>query len=82
MARICFWMVPPYSSFHSQTKVEAKLKETEGKKRWDYEREEFISKVWEWKEEYGGTIQNQMRAIGDSVDWSRGGLPAAGCADV
>jgi len=55
----------------TQTKVEAKLKETEGKKRWDYEREEFIDKVWEWKEEFGGTIQNQMRAIGDSVDWTR-----------
>ena len=51
--------------------MEAKLREEEGKKRWDYEREEFIQKVWEWKEQYGGTIQNQMRAIGDSVDWSR-----------
>ncbi|HAT1371327.1 TPA: valine--tRNA ligase [Corynebacterium striatum] len=60
-----------HAGIATQTKVEAKLKETEGKKRWDYEREEFISKVWEWKEEYGGTIQNQMRAIGDSVDWSR-----------
>nr|WP_258552476.1 valine--tRNA ligase [Corynebacterium striatum] len=60
-----------HAGIATQTKVEAKLKETEGKKRWDYEREEFISKVWEWKEEYGGTIQKQMRAIGDSVDWSR-----------
>ena len=60
-----------HAGIATQTKVEAKLKETEGKKRWDYEREEFIDKVWEWKEQYGGTIQNQMRAIGDSVDWSR-----------
>lgn len=60
-----------HAGIATQTKVEAKLKETEGKKRWDYEREEFIEKVWEWKEQYGGTIQNQMRAIGDSVDWSR-----------
>ena len=60
-----------HAGIATQTKVEAKLKETEGKKRWDYEREEFIGKVWEWKEQYGGTIQNQMRAIGDSVDWSR-----------
>lgn len=60
-----------HAGIATQTKVEAKLNETEGKKRWDYEREEFIDKVWEWKEQYGGTIQNQMRAIGDSVDWSR-----------
>lgn len=60
-----------HAGIATQTKVEAKLKETEGKKRWDYEREEFIDKVWEWKEEFGGTIQNQMRAIGDSVDWTR-----------
>ena len=60
-----------HAGIATQTKVEAKLKETEGKKRWDYEREEFIGKVWEWKEQYGGTIQDQMRAIGDSVDWSR-----------
>ena len=60
-----------HAGIATQTKVEAKLKETEGKKRWDYEREEFIDKVWEWKEQYGGSIQNQMRAIGDSVDWSR-----------
>ena len=60
-----------HAGIATQTKVEAKLRETEGKKRWDYEREEFIDKVWEWKEQYGGTIQNQMRAIGDSVDWSR-----------
>ena len=60
-----------HAGIATQTKVEAMLKETEGKKRWDYEREEFIGKVWEWKEQYGGTIQNQMRAIGDSVDWSR-----------
>ena len=60
-----------HAGIATQTKVEAKLKETEGKSRWDYDREEFIDKVWEWKEEFGGTIQNQMRAIGDSVDWSR-----------
>ena len=60
-----------HAGIATQTKVEARLREQEGKKRWDYEREEFIDKVWEWKEQYGGTIQNQMRAIGDSVDWTR-----------
>lgn len=60
-----------HAGIATQTKVEAKLKETEGKDRFDYGRDEFISHVWKWKEEYGGVIQQQMRAIGDSVDWSR-----------
>ncbi len=34
-------------------------------------REEFEKRVWKWKEESGGTIQRQMRQIGDSCDWSR-----------
>ena len=60
-----------HAGIATQTKVEAMLKETEGKDRYDYGREEFVAKVWEWKKQYGGTIQKQMRAIGDSVDWSR-----------
>lgn len=60
-----------HAGIATQTKVEAMLKETEGKDRYDYGREEFIAKVWEWKEQFGGTITDQMRAIGDSVDWSR-----------
>ena len=60
-----------HAGIATQTKVEAKLKAEEGKDRYDYGREEFIEKVWEWKREYGGTIATQMRAIGDSVDWSR-----------
>ncbi len=34
-------------------------------------REEFIRRVWQWKEESGGTIQRQMKQIGESCDWSR-----------
>ncbi len=34
-------------------------------------RKNFISKVWEWKEKSGKTITQQMRRMGDSVDWSR-----------
>ena len=60
-----------HAGIATQTKVEAKLKAEEGKDRYDYGREEFIERVWEWKEQYGGTITTQMRAIGDSVDWSR-----------
>ena len=37
----------------------------------DLGREEFVRRVWQWKEESGGTIQRQMREIGESCDWSR-----------
>ncbi|TPE49645.1 valine--tRNA ligase [Maribrevibacterium harenarium] len=34
-------------------------------------REKFLEKVWEWKAQSGGTISDQMRVLGDSVDWSK-----------
>ncbi len=43
----------------------------EGIDRRDLGREKFLGKVWEWKAHSGGTIQKQMRIVGDSVDWSR-----------
>jgi len=43
----------------------------EGLSRHDLGREAFVERVWQWKAEYGGRIGNQMRSIGDSVDWSR-----------
>ena len=39
--------------------------------RHDLGREKFLSKVWEWKEQSGGTITRQIRRLGSSVDWSR-----------
>ncbi len=41
----------------------------EGKTRHDYGRDEFINKIWEWKEESGGTITRQLRRMGASLDW-------------
>jgi valyl-tRNA synthetase len=43
----------------------------EGMSRHDLGREKFVERVWEWKAEYGGKILNQMRRLGDGVDWSR-----------
>jgi len=40
-----------------------------GKTRHDYGREKFVDKVWEWKEEFGGTIAGQLRRMGASADW-------------
>ncbi|HEY9030741.1 MAG TPA: valine--tRNA ligase [Kangiella sp.] len=51
--------------------VVERLLDKEGKSRHDLGREAFIDKVWEWKEESGGTISRQMRRLGDSCDWSR-----------
>ena len=39
-------------------------------KRTDFTREEFVAKVWEWKEESGGEITQQLRRLGCSMDWS------------
>jgi valyl-tRNA synthetase len=39
--------------------------------RHDLGREKFIERVWQWKEESGGAIQNQFRRLGASLDWSR-----------
>ena len=34
-------------------------------------REAFVERVWEWKQQYGGAILDQMKRLGASVDWSR-----------
>ena len=39
--------------------------------RHDLGREKFVEKVWEWKEQSGGTITNQLRALGASPDWDK-----------
>ena len=44
---------------------------SEGKSRHDLGREAFIQRVWQWKEQSGSTISNQMRRLGASIDWSR-----------
>src|SRR3974377_1566994 len=41
----------------------------------DLGREEFERRVWEWKEESGGTITRQMLQLGERCDWTRGGVP-------
>ncbi|MSR16727.1 MAG: valine--tRNA ligase [Methylococcaceae bacterium] len=51
--------------------VVERLCNAEGKTRHDYGREKFIEKIWDWKEESGGTITRQLRRMGSSLDWSR-----------
>ena len=59
-----------HAGIATQMVVERKLSE-EGLDRRTLGREQFIEKVWEWKEESGGSINNQLRRLGASADWSR-----------
>ena len=59
-----------HAGIATQMVVERKLSE-EGLDRRTLGREKFIKKVWEWKEESGGSINNQLRRLGASTDWSR-----------
>ena len=60
-----------HAGISTQIVVERQLKKEEGKTRHDLGREEFIERVWKWKEQSGGEILRQMRREGASVDWSR-----------
>ena len=59
-----------HAGIATQNVVEKQLA-TQGVTRHDLGREDFVKKVWEWKAESGGVILDQMRRLGDSVDWSR-----------
>ncbi|WP_029906483.1 valine--tRNA ligase [Mycoplasmopsis opalescens] len=60
-----------HAGIATQSKVENHLVNTIGKNRHDLGREEFIKKVWEWKEEYGSLIHNQWDALGLGLDYER-----------
>ncbi|MDG5750043.1 valine--tRNA ligase [Qipengyuania sp. XHP0211] len=65
------WVVgTDHAGIATQMVVERQL-EAQQDKRTNYSREDFIAKVWEWKEESGGTITRQLRRLGCSMDWSR-----------
>ncbi len=59
-----------HAGIATQMVVERQLN-AQGLKRTDLGREAFLERVWQWKEQSGGTINAQMRRLGDSVDWSR-----------
>jgi len=65
------WQVgTDHAGIATQKIVENQLA-AEGKTRHDLGREPFVERVWQWKEESGSTITNQMRRIGAAADWSR-----------
>jgi valyl-tRNA synthetase len=60
-----------HAGLATQTAVEKHIRNTEKKTRHDFTRDEFVARIWKWKEEFGGIITQQLRKIGASCDWSR-----------
>ncbi|XP_043252604.1 valine--tRNA ligase isoform X2 [Colletes gigas] len=60
-----------HAGIATQVVVEKKLWKEEKKSRYDVGRENFIEKVWKWKEEKGDRIYLQLRKLGSSLDWDR-----------
>ena len=65
-----------HAGIATQALVEKKLKE-DGIKKLDLGRDRFIEKVWEWKNQYGDIIINQLKKLGCSCDWSRNAFTTA-----
>ena len=59
-----------HAGIATQMLVERQL-EAKGLNRHDLGREQFLEKIWEWKDQSGGNISRQIRRLGSSVDWSR-----------
>ncbi len=60
-----------HAGIATQIKVEEELRKNEGLTRHDLGREEFLKRVWAWKEQYGSRIINQLKKLGSSCDWDR-----------
>ena len=60
-----------HAGIATQIKVEEELHTKEGLTRYDLGRENFLQRVWEWKEKYGNRIVEQQKKMGASCDWSR-----------
>ncbi|HZN93658.1 MAG TPA: valine--tRNA ligase, partial [Myxococcales bacterium] len=68
----CLWLPGmDHAGIATQMVVEKEIKASEGKSRHDLGREEFLKRVWQWKEKYGARIGEQHRVLGASLDWSR-----------
>ncbi|QZY56239.1 valine--tRNA ligase [Crassaminicella profunda] len=60
-----------HASIATEVKVVEKILKEEGKTKEELGRDEFLKRAWEWKEEYGGRIVEQMQKLGNSCDWSK-----------
>jgi len=60
-----------HAGIATQVQVEKALKKEERKTKYDLGREEFLKRVWQWKDKHGGIIINQLKKLGCSCDWTR-----------
>ena len=60
-----------HAGIATQIKVEENLRKEEGLTRYDLGRDKFLERVWDWKEQYGNRIINQIKKLGCSCDWDR-----------
>ncbi|MEK7995732.1 MAG: class I tRNA ligase family protein, partial [Planctomycetota bacterium] len=60
-----------HAGIATQTVVEKRILSEEGRRRTDFEREEFVARVQAWKDEYEARIISQLKAMGCSCDWAR-----------
>ena len=60
-----------HAGIATQIKVEENLRVNEGLTRYDLGREEFLKRVWDWKNQYGSRIIEQLKKLGSSCDWER-----------
>ncbi len=67
---VCWVPGTDHAGISTQMMVEKDLAKA-GKTKHDFTREEFLKKIWDWKEKHGGIILEQLRKLGVSVDWSK-----------
>ena len=60
-----------HAGMATQIKVEENLRKEEGLTRYDLGREEFLKRVWAWKDKFGNRIISQLKKLGTSCDWDR-----------
>ena len=73
MQGYCTLWVPgtDHAGIATQIKVEENLRKNEGLTRYDLGREKFLERVWDWKNQYGHRIINQLKKLGSSCDFTR-----------
>ena len=68
---VCWFPGTDHAGIATESRVDKFLRQEENTCRDDLGRDEFIRRVWEWKQKYGGTIIRQLRTLGCSADWER-----------
>ncbi|SFI50970.1 valine--tRNA ligase [Celeribacter neptunius] len=71
-----------HAGIATQLMVEKELAKTQQPSRAELGREAFLEKVWEWKQQYGSTIINQLKRLGSSCDWSRNAFTMSGAPNA